>query len=113
MVDAQSSETTQLLRAWANGDQSALERLTPRVYGELRRIAARFMKDEHPGNTIQATALVHEAYLKLVDVANVQWQHRAHFYAIAAQIMRHILLDQARRRGGGQAWRRGPSAEPG
>jgi RNA polymerase sigma factor (TIGR02999 family) len=92
------SETTRLLRAWASGDQSALEQLTPRVYDELRRIAGRFMQDERPGSTIQTTALVHEAYLKLVDVTNVDWQHRAHFFAISAQIMRHILLDQARRR---------------
>jgi RNA polymerase sigma factor (TIGR02999 family) len=92
------SETTRLLRAWASGDQSALEQLTPRVYDELRRIAGRFMQDERPGSTIQTTALVHEAYLKLVDVTNVDWQHRAHFFAISAQIMRHILLDRARRR---------------
>jgi RNA polymerase sigma factor (TIGR02999 family) len=98
MPDTQSSETTQLLRAWAGGDQNALEQLTPRVYEELRRIAGRFMQDERPGTTIQTTALVHEAYLKLVDITNVDWQHRAHFFAISAQIMRRILLDQARRR---------------
>src|SRR5580700_9822877 len=91
------SETTRLLRAWASGDQSALEHLTPRVYDELRRIAGRFMQDERPGATIQTTALVHEAYLKLIDVTNVNWQHRAHFFAVSAQIMRHILLDRARR----------------
>ena len=98
MRDAGCSETTQLLRAWASGDQGALEQLTPRVYDELRRIAGHFMKDERPGRTIQTTALVHEAYLKLIDVTNVDWQHRAHFFAVSAQIMRHILLDQARRR---------------
>jgi len=98
MPNAQCSETTQLLRAWARGDQTALEQLTPRVYDELRRIAARFMQDERRGSTMQATALVHEAYLKLIDVTNVDWQHRAHFYAVSAQIMRHILLDRARRR---------------
>ncbi len=92
------SETTQLLRAWASGDQGALELLTPRVYDELRRIAGHLMQDERPGITIQTTALVHEAYLKLIDVANVDWQHRAHFFAVSAQIMRRILLDQARRR---------------
>jgi RNA polymerase sigma factor (TIGR02999 family) len=92
------SETTLLLRAWAGGDQDALDQLTPRVYDELRRIAGRFMQDERPGRTIQTTALVHEAYLKLVDVSQVDWQHRAHFFAIAAQIMRRILLDRARRR---------------
>jgi RNA polymerase sigma factor (TIGR02999 family) len=89
---------TQLLRAWAGGDQDALARLTPRVYGELRRIAGYFMRDERQGRTIQTTALVDEAYLKLIDVSNVGWQHRAHFFAVSAQIMRHILLDRAPRR---------------
>lgn len=98
MPDAECSETTQLLRAWAGGDQGALEQLTPRVYDELRRIAGHFMKDERHGRTIQTTALVHEAYLKLIDVTNVDWQHRAHFFAVSAQIMRRILLDRARRR---------------
>jgi RNA polymerase sigma factor (TIGR02999 family) len=98
MANAQCSETTRLLRAWANGDQGALEQLTPRVYGELRRIAGHFMRNERPERTIQATALVHEAFLKLIDIDNVDWQHRAHFFAISAQIMRRILLDQARRR---------------
>jgi RNA polymerase sigma factor (TIGR02999 family) len=92
------SETTELLRAWAGGERNALDRLTPRVYDELRRIAGHFMQGERPGRTVQTTALVHEAYLKLIDVTNVDWQHRAHFFAIAAQIMRHILMDQARRR---------------
>lgn len=95
---AECSETTQLLRAWAQGDAEALDKLTPRVYDELRRIAGHLMRNEQPGKTIQATALVHEAYLKLIDVDNVDWQHRAHFFAIAAQIMRRILLDRARKR---------------
>src|SRR5664280_1436965 len=99
MPDAQASETTELLRAWANGEPAALEQLTPRVYRELRRIAGHFMRNESPGRSIQATALVHEAYLKLIEVDNVDWQHRAHFFAVAAQIMRHILLDAARKRG--------------
>ncbi len=98
MPDKECSETTQLLRAWAGGDQAALDHLTPRVYSELRRIAGHFMQDERTGRTIQTTALVHEAYLKLIDVTNVDWQHRAHFFAVSAQIMRHILLDRARRR---------------
>ena len=98
MSDGQSSETTELLRAWANGDGDALERLTPRVYQELRRIAGHFMQDERLGRSIQATALVHEAYLRLIDVTNVDWQHRAHFFAVSARIMRHILLDAARSR---------------
>ena len=97
MQNAQVSETTQLLRAWASGDQGALEQLTPRVYEELRRIAGHLMRNERPGATIQTTALVHEAYLKLIDVTNVNWEHRAHFFAISAQIMRRILLDRARR----------------
>jgi RNA polymerase sigma factor (TIGR02999 family) len=91
------SETTQLLRAWAAGDRDALEQLTPRVYDELRRIAGHFMRGQRPGRTIQTTALVHEAYIKLIDVNNVDWQHRAHFFAVSAQIMRRILLDRARR----------------
>jgi RNA polymerase sigma factor (TIGR02999 family) len=98
MGNAQCSETTQLLRAWAKGDQGALEQLTPRVYDELRRMAGHFMRNERAGRTIQTTALVHEAYLKLIDIDNVNWQHRAHFFAVSAQIMRRILLDQARRR---------------
>ncbi len=96
--DDSTSETTQLLRAWAEGDQEALERLTPHVYRTLRRIAGAHLRNERPGNTLQATALVHEAYLELVEITNVEWQHRAHFFAISAQIMRHILLDRARRR---------------
>jgi RNA polymerase sigma factor (TIGR02999 family) len=104
----QSSDTTRLLRDWAKGDQAALDHLTPRVYRELRRMAGNFMKNENPGRSMQATALVHEAYLKLVDVDNVDWQHRAHFFAVAAQIMRHILLDAARKRGAGK---RGGDAE--
>ena len=101
------SETTRLLRDWAKGDQGALDRLTPRVYRELRRLAGSLMKQESPGRTIQATGLVHEAYLKLIDVDNVDWQHRAHFFAVAAQVMRRILLEGARKRGaakrGGQS----------
>lgn len=98
MTDEQTSETTLLLRAWAGGDREALEKLTPHVYRTLRRIAGRYMRDEREGHTLQATALVHEAYLELVDITNVDWQHRAHFFAISAQIMRNILLDRARRR---------------
>ena len=104
----ETSETTQLLRAWADGDRGALERLTPRVYRTLRRIAGYQMQHERPGNSMQATALVHEAYLELIDVTNVNWQHRAHFFAVSAQIMRHILLDRARRR---VAAKRGGAAE--
>jgi len=98
MEHDQISETTRLLRAWAKGDAAALDRLAPRVYTELRRIARHFMRNERPGRTLQTTALVHEAYLHLSDVANVNWEHRAHFFAVSAQIMRRILLDRARRR---------------
>ena len=97
-IEERTSETTELLRAWAAGDRGALERLTPHVYRELRRIAGRHMQNERAGQSMAATALVHEAYLKLIDIKNVEWQHRAHFFAISAQIMRHILLDRARRR---------------
>src|SRR5947209_18642226 len=107
-MDDQTSETTQLLRAWADGDRSALEQLTPRVYRTLRRIAGYQLQNERPGQTLQATALVHEAYLELIDIRNVDWQHRAHFFAVSAQIMRHILLDRARRR---VAAKRGGDAE--
>lgn len=106
--DDKTSETTLLLRAWAGGDRDALERLTPRVYRTLRRIAGHHLKNERPGDTLQATALVHEAYLELIDITNVDWQHRAHFFAVSAQIMRHILLDRARRR---VAAKRGGDAE--
>src|SRR6202171_6872025 len=106
MADAQTSETTILLRAWAEGDRAALEQLTPRVYRELRRIAGHLMQNESPGRTLQTTALVHEAYLRLIDVTNVNWEHRVHFFAVSAQIMRRILVDGARarataKRGGG------------
>jgi RNA polymerase sigma factor (TIGR02999 family) len=97
-MSAESIETTRLLRAWADGDQNALDQLTPHVYEELRLIAGRLMQKERPGQSIQATALVHEAYLKLVDVDSVDWQDRAHFFAVSAHVMRRILLDRARSR---------------
>lgn len=104
----QTSETTLLLRAWADGDHAALEQLTPRVYRTLRRIAGHQLQNERAGQSMQATALVHEAYLELIDIKNVDWQHRAHFFAVSAQIMRHILLDRAR---GRVAAKRGGNAE--
>ena len=88
-----------MLKAWGSGDEAALARLTARVYPELRHMARRYMKNEAQGGTLQATALVHEVYLRLVDVTNVEWQGRAQFFAIAAQIMRRVLVDAARRRG--------------
>ena len=89
---------TQLLRAWGNGDQQALERLTPLVYEELHRVAHRYMADERAGHTLQTTALVNEVYLRLVDVRGVSWQNRAHFFAICARTMRRMLTDFARSR---------------
>jgi len=93
-----SQNITHLLKEWSNGDERALNELTPLVYGELRQQAARYMRKERPGHSLQATALINEAYLRLVDVKNVQWQNRAHFFAIAANLMRRILVDHARRR---------------
>jgi RNA polymerase sigma factor (TIGR02999 family) len=87
------------LKAWEGGDEAALARLTEHVYPELRRMAARYMRNEAQGNSLQATALVHEVYLRLVDVTNVEWQARAQFFAVAAQMMRRILVDAARKRG--------------
>ena len=99
-------EVTQLLADWGKGDRSALEKLFPLVHSELRRIAQRQMSQERPGHTLQATALVNEAYLKLAGQQGFDWQNRAHFFAVCAQVMRHILIDHARahardKRGGG------------
>ena len=99
MQTALSVEVTGLLKAWSSGDQVALARLTSVVNGELHRIARRYMRNERAGNTLQATALVNEVYLRLVDLNNVDWQHRAQFFSISAQIMRNILVDAARARG--------------
>jgi RNA polymerase sigma factor (TIGR02999 family) len=98
-VPTRSVEVTALLKAWSEGDQAALERLADQVYDELRRIARRYMRNERAGNTLQTTALVNEVYLRLVDVKNVDWQQRAQFFAISAQMMRRILVDAARARG--------------
>jgi RNA polymerase sigma factor (TIGR02999 family) len=99
LMNASSAEITNLLKAWSGGDPAALERLAEQVYPELRRMARRYMKNERLGNTLQATALVHEVYLRLVDVAKVEWQERAQFFAMAAQMMRRILVTAARARG--------------
>jgi len=109
MANSSSGDTTQLLRAWADGDSQALRQLTPRVYRDLRRVAARLLQDERPGHTLQSTDLVHEVYLRLVNAREVEWQHRAHFFAVAATLMRRILLDRARRRA---AAKRGGKAQP-
>lgn len=89
---------TQLLLQWRRGDRSALEELMPLVYEELRRLARQCMRGERPGLTLQTTALVNEAYLRLVNTSRVQWQDRAHFFAIASQLMRRVLVDEARKR---------------
>jgi RNA polymerase sigma factor (TIGR02999 family) len=101
-MDSQTAQVTRLLRAWCGGDPAALDQLMPLVYDELRRMARRYMQQEKPGNTLQPTALVNEAFLRMVDVTGVRWQDRAHFFAIAAQIMRRILVDAARARGSGK-----------
>src|SRR5205814_3557474 len=89
-------DVSTLLLAWSNGDETALEKLVPLVYEELHRLAHRYISRERPGNTLQTTALAHEAYLRLVDAQGVQWHNRAHFFAVAAQTMRRILVDLAR-----------------
>lgn len=91
-------DVTRLLVDWSNGNQAALENLTPLVYGELRRLASRYLRRERPDHTLQSTALVHEAYMRLIDQRNVRWQNRAHFFGVAAQLIRRILVDHARSR---------------
>lgn len=93
------SEITQLLEDWSGGDEAALKKLFPLVYGELHRLASAYMRRERQDHTLQTTALVHEAYLRLVGQQNVRWQTRAHFFAVAARVMRNILVDYARGRG--------------
>ena len=94
-----SAEITSLLRAWGSGDEAALDQLAGHVYRELRLMAHRYMRNERRADTLQSTALVHEVYLRLVDVTGVEWHHRAQFFAMAAQMMRRILVDAARARG--------------
>jgi RNA polymerase sigma-70 factor, ECF subfamily len=101
-----SQDLTRLLAAWSDGDQVALEELLPLVNAELRRLAGHYMRRESPGHTLQTSALVNEAYLRLIDQRQVQWRNRAHFFGVAAQLMRRILIDHARsrqyaKRGGG------------
>jgi RNA polymerase sigma-70 factor, ECF subfamily len=98
MTEPSPRDITQMLIDWSNGDREALDRLMPMVYRELRRQAARHMCRERSGHTLQTTDLIHEAYLRLVDQNNVRWQNRTHFFAMAAQLMRRILVDHARRR---------------
>ena len=106
MRGALREDVTQLLAAWGKGDKSALDKLLPLVHAELRRIARRQMSQERDGHTLQATALVNEAYLRLAGQQGYEWQNRAHFFAVCAQVMRHVLIDHARahardKRGGG------------
>jgi RNA polymerase sigma factor (TIGR02999 family) len=107
MATPPPQEVTQLLIAWSNGDRGALEKLMPLVYDELRRLARRYMNREPAGHTLQTTALVNEAYLRLIEQKEVKWQNRAHFFAISAQLMRRILVSMARAR---QADKRGGEA---
>lgn len=96
MSPEHGADVTQLLVSWSMGNQAALEKLMPLVYGELRRLAAAYLRRERPDHTLQSTALVHEAFLKLVNQREVEWRNRAHFYGIAAQMIRRILVDYAR-----------------
>jgi len=98
MTAPSSQGITQLLLDWSDGDQAALEKLTPLVYAELRRLAKGYMFGERPGHTLQTTALINEAYMRLIEWKNVRWQSRAHFFGVAAQLMRRILVDFARSR---------------
>jgi RNA polymerase sigma factor (TIGR02999 family) len=95
---APPGDISTILRAWSDGDQNALERLTPIVYAELYRVARRYMRRERQGHSLQTTALVNEAWMRLVDYKRMQWQDRAHFFAVSAQLMRRILVENARRR---------------
>ena len=108
-METSSHDVTQLLQAWSVGEQDALAKLTPLVYQELRRLAQRYMAQERPGQTLQATALVHEAYLRLVGVKKLNWQNRAQFFGVSAQFMRRILVDRARSR---RSLKRGGDAQP-
>jgi RNA polymerase sigma factor (TIGR02999 family) len=95
-METAPEEITQILTSWRKGDKAALEQLMPLVYEELRRLARGFMRNERPEHTLQTSALINEAYLRLVDQEGTNWQNRAHFFAVAAQVMRHILIDHAR-----------------
>ncbi len=108
-MTVEQTEVTQLLEAWSNGNSDALQQLMPRVFNELHRIASRYFRGEALDHTLQPTALVNEVYLKLVDQRTVSWQSRAHFFGVAARIIRRILVDYARKRGtakrGGDVWK--------
>jgi len=111
-----TGDLTALLTAWRRGDQTALERLTPLVYDELRRVARRHIRQERAGQTLQQTALVNEAYIRLVDASGIDWQDRTHFFSVSSRIMRRVLIDAARsraarKRGGGLARTAGSEIE--
>lgn len=97
MTDLSTKDVTRLLVAWRNGDQCALDRLMPLIYDELHRLAHRYTRRERPGHTLQTTALVHEAYLRLIELKDITWRDRVHFFAVAAQMMRRVLVDYAKR----------------
>ncbi len=97
-IDVPQNDVSSLLLAWSDGNRAALEALMPIVYGELHRLARRYMQRERPGHSLQTTALVHEAYARLVDYKRMRWQNRAHFFAVSAQLMRRILVEHARKR---------------
>src|SRR5215813_1185812 len=107
-MEGSAHEITAQLIAWSNGDQAALEKLMPAVYQELRRMADHYLRGEQPGHSLQPTALVHEAYLRLIDQTRVEWQNRAHFFGVAAEMMRRILVDYAKSQ---KAEKRGGAAE--
>ena len=109
MTESSREEITELLKAWSQGDNIALERVTPMVYRELRQLAHHYMVREREGHTLQTTALINEAYLRLVDCVRVSWQDRAHFFAVCAKLMRRILVDHARSR---QRVKRGAAIPP-
>lgn len=98
MADPSTKDVTELLHAWSGGDREALEKLTPIIHAELHRLARSYMGKERPGHILQTSALVNEAYLRLIDWENARWENRAHFFGVSAQIMRRILVDFARRR---------------
>lgn len=98
MSDESNQDVTQMLRKWSDGDSAALEELTPIIYAELHRMAKRYIGRERKGHTLQTTALVNEAYIRLIDWKNAKWENRAHFFGVSAQLMRRILVDFARKR---------------
>ena len=108
-MESTPDELTELLNEWGNGNQAALEKLMPLVYAELHRIAKRHMRNQSPDHTLQTTALIHEAYVKMAGDSGKQWKDRVHFYAVAARAMRHVLVDHARTK---QSAKRGGGARP-